>query len=116
MAGDGEGDADGRVDVAAARVRQTPDDRRDTDPGGERDLHDTRMLSLPMRAQGTADKHQDHRPDNFAQQIPIESSISKLVKPDGSSNPSRCFRHHICYLLFLPPNAKFNVFGRVVPV
>ena len=67
VAGDGEGDADGRVDVTAARVRQTPDDRRDTDPGGERDLHDTRMFSLPMRAQGTADEHQDHRADHFAQ-------------------------------------------------
>ena len=96
VACDGEGDADGRVDVTTARVRQTPHYRRDTDPGSERDLHDARMLPLPVSAQGAADKHEDHGPDQFAQQVPIESSISKLVKPEGSGYTPRRLYYHFC--------------------
>ena len=57
VTGDSERNADGRVDVATTRVRQTPNYRRDTDSGGERNLHDARMFPLPMGAEGTADEH-----------------------------------------------------------
>ena len=112
VAGDGEGDADGRVDVTAARVRQTPDYRRDTDPGGERNLHDTRMFSLPMRAQGTADENQDHRPDHFAQQIPIESSPLEFVKPKGANHPCRRWPNHLHALLRSPNEFRFSGWRR----
>ena len=87
VSGDGERNADGRVDVATTRVRQTPNYRRDTYSGGEGNLHDARVFSLPMGAEGTADKHKDHGPDHFTQQVPVESSLLQLINPDGSGQP-----------------------------
>ena len=88
MTTDGERDADGRIDVATAHVHQTPHYRRDNEPRGERDLNDTGMFSVPLSAQGTDHKHEDHRPDEFAQQVAIESSLREFVKAEELGNAS----------------------------
>ena len=90
MAGNGESDADDRVDVAAARVRQTLHYRRDTDAGGQRDQRDAVVVFVPMRAQRTTDKHEEHGAEQFAKQIPIEPSLQELGKTDRLS---RCRSH-----------------------
>ena len=83
VSGQHHSDADGRVDVAAARADGSPHDDGHAEAGGEADVHRIGMLAAERRAQGADHEDQEKRRNELDSQIAVEAAGLELVETGG---------------------------------